>query len=64
MLSSRDVLTSASLPILLSSLTQQPHTPLQTCMGGVGQQGVVQENQTLHRVASSISSPAHRAEVG
>ena len=34
MLSSRDVLTSASLPILLSSLTQQPHTPPPDLYGG------------------------------
>ena len=33
-LSSRDVLTSASLPILLSSLTQQPHTPPPDLYGG------------------------------
>ena len=33
-LSSRDVLTSASLPILLTSLTQQPHTPPPDLYGG------------------------------
>ena len=33
-LSSGDVLTSASLPILLSSLTQQPHTPPPDLYGG------------------------------
>ena len=59
-----DVLPCDSLPILLSSLTQQPHTPLQTCMEGAGQQGVLKEYKTLHRLACSISSPAHTAEVG
>ena len=63
-LSLRDVLPSDSLPILLSSLTQQPPTPLQTCMEGVGQQGVLKEYQTLQRLACSISSPAYTAEVG
>ena len=35
-LSLRDVLTSASLPILLSSLKQQPYTPPPDLYGGSG----------------------------
>ena len=67
-LSSRDCLTSAfppsSSPPLCKSLIPSPPPPSRLVWGGAGRQGVVQENQLWHRVASDFSSPAPRAYIG